>query len=350
MTIKVPSPYVAHDGDVSRDRDAVLSIWHGNLGNQNLIASKYDWFYLDGPDGPPLLQLLQHTSSKNWVGTVSAGPRRMQWLGRDILAGLLVDMAIMQEHRSLGPALILQQGLIAASKHQLDLLIGFPNPKAEAIFKRIGYDKLADVVRYARVLRHARYLRNILPGWLATPLATIADIACMARDAFQRRLGPRLCSTWSDHADSRMDQMWEESPHSDGLVAIRDSRRAKWRFDDSPLASTRYLLITARGEDRLLAWFAIQTENEILHVRDFWSVEGDGGLGKPIINTLLAVAHTTGAVAISVEIAGAEAHLKGWKDCGFTARGNRPVFGHWCSSEKTSRTVNVFLTSADEDE
>src|SRR5688500_18512216 len=124
-----------------RDRDTVQSIWRGTLGQQDRMAAKYDWFYLACPHGPPLLQLLRHIDG-DWVGTACAGRRRMRWQGRDISAGVLVDLAVVPEHRSLGPALILQQGLIEAGARDLDLLYGFPNPKAAAVFKRIGYNKL----------------------------------------------------------------------------------------------------------------------------------------------------------------------------------------------------------------
>ena len=97
------------------------------------MRAKYDWFYLRCPFGPPLLQLLRAGSAGTAVGACGAGRRRMLWKGREIRAGVLVDLAVAREHRSLGPALMLQQGLVAAGHNELDLLYGFPNPKAAPV-------------------------------------------------------------------------------------------------------------------------------------------------------------------------------------------------------------------------
>ena len=342
--------YVVHEGDPLRDRDTVLSLWSGNLGQEDRIASKYDWFYLGCPHGAPLLQLLRHTESESWVGTACAGRRRMRWHGHDIGAGVLVDLAVIPEHRSLGPALILQQGLIEAGGRQLDLLYGFPNPKAAAVFKRIGYSKLTDIVRYARALRHGRYLRSRMPGWLAVPVGAVADVVFAMADTAKRLFSTRINADWLDRADARMDALWSASPQGDGLVGVRDRTHAKWRFDDCPLARTRYLMLTLPGQDSLQAWFATQVEGEMLHVRDYWSKDGINGINNACLLALLAAARGAGHVSVSVEIAASEPHVESWTQHGFVARSRRPVFGRWSAAQDREAAQEIFLTSADEDE
>lgn len=345
-----PAQYVARDGDALRDRNRVLAIWSGNLGHKDRIAAKYDWFYLGCPYGGPLLQLLQHQPSGTWAGTACAGLRRMSWLGREIRAGVLVDLAVLPEHRSLGPALILQQGLIEAGSRELALLYGFPNPKAAAVFKRLGYERLTEIVRYVRVLRHAPYLQQRLPAWLARPMGLAVDLACTARDLLRRALGPRVEAQWATAADGRMDALWEASSKDDGLVAIRDTQHARWRFDASPMASTRYLLLTQGNEDSLYAWFALQVDGATLHVRDFWSRDGTRGMRAACLLALVQAARRGGHTALSVEIAADPAHVSDWVRCGFAARGKRPVFGRWSVPHDAGTGMKLFLTSADEDE
>ena len=341
--------YLAHSGDVVRDRDEVLSIWRGNLGREDRIAAKYDWLYLACPYGAPLLQLLRHEPSGSWVGTACAAQKRMQWNGSRIRAGVLIDLAVVPDHRSLGPAMILQQGVIEAGKRQLDLLYGFPNPKAAVVFKRSGYEKLTDMVRYACVLRHARYLHRKVPNWLATPLGAVADIVFGLRARYRRMRGPRHHAKWSECADSRMDVLWAGSTRSDGPLTVRDYTYARWRFDDSPLERIRYLMIAKAAEGDLLAWFATHADAGTLHVRDFWSINGPG-ISEACINALLCAARNAGYSAVSVEIAAAETHTRAWKNCSFVARGSRPVFGRWSNPDPTRSTSGIFLTFADEDE
>ena len=99
----------------ARDRETVLGLWRGNLGQDARMTAKYEWFYLRCPHGEPLMQLLLDVPGQAHVGTASAGRRRLEWRGRELRAGVLVDLAVLPQHRSLGPALMLQQGLIAAA-------------------------------------------------------------------------------------------------------------------------------------------------------------------------------------------------------------------------------------------
>lgn len=339
--------YTGQAGDVARDRDLVLGIWRGNLGQDARMQAKYDWFYARCPFGAPLLRLLRHGADGIAVGAAAAGPRRMLRDGRPIEAGVLVDLAVLPEHRSLGPALMLQGELARAGGERFDLLYGFPNPKAAAVFKRVGYERLGDIVRRARVLRHAGYLARRMPRPLAALAGFALDRIRALADTVQAP-GERLAASWSDRADVRFDALWSASPKSEGLVGVRDAAFARWRFDASPLAQTRYLLL-AGADGALRAWFACQIEDGVLHVRDFWSDDAATGIGHARVAALLRAARKAGHAAVSVEYAGPDARLVGWSAAGFVERSRRPVFGRW-SDGSAATAVPIHLTSADEDE
>ncbi|HUD42407.1 MAG TPA: hypothetical protein VMR06_10490 [Dokdonella sp.] len=339
--------YAGSAGDVARDRDVVLGIWRGNLGQDARMQAKYDWFYAQCPFGAPLLRLLRHGADAAPVGAAAAGPRRMLRDGRPIEAGVLVDLAVLPEHRSLGPALMLQGELARAGAERFNLLYGFPNPKAAAVFKRVGYDRLGDIVRRARVLRHAGYLARRMPRPLAALAGFVLDRARAIADAV-RSPHERLVANWTDRADTRFDALWSASPKGEGVVGVRDAAFARWRFDASPLASTRYLLLVG-ADGALRAWFACQIEDAVLHVRDFWSDDAATGIGQARIAALLRAARKAGHAAVSVEYAGPDARLAGWAAAGFVERGRRPVFGRW-SEGSAAEAVPIHLTSADEDE
>lgn len=341
--------YTVQDGDAVRDRDCVLTIWRGNLGLAPSMAAKYDWFYLQPSCEPPLLQLLRHEPSGTWVGACSAGRRRMSWRNREIRAGVLVDLAVTPEHRSLGPALILQQGVVAAGKRHLDLLYGFPNPKAAPVFKRIGYRHLADMVRHAKVLRHTGYFARTMPLLLARLAGAVADLAVYLADSLRGLGEPRLHASWSDAADARMDTLWSDSSHGHGVLAIRDARHVHWRFDQCPLGKTRHLLLS-EPDGSLSGWFATQGIEGTLHVRDFWTRDAARGIGRHYLDALLRAARDAGHAAVSVELAAPESHLDAWHSRRFVERGRRPVFGQWSWPDPDGNDPVLFLTSADEDE
>jgi len=346
-----PPLYASREGDARADREAVLAVWRGNLGQDARMAAKYDWFYLRAPAGAPLLQLLRHAGSDAPVGVCAAGRRRMLRDADTLRAGVLVDLAVTPEHRSLGPALILQQGLFAAGKRELDLLYGFPNPKAAPVFKRIGYRHVADMVRYARVVRHAAYLRRRiakLPAFAAAPLGAMIDIAHRLRDAWRHPGARRLRAQWQDRAPD-IAALWAASPKPQVLTALRDADHLRWRFDEAPavdgVAPFRHLCLS--DSEGLAAWFATRVDGHTLHVHDFWTRTG----AEPtthVVAALLRAAHRDGHAAVSIELATSESRLRAWRALGFEARSQRPVFG--LLSGNAEGETQLHLTSADEDE
>ena len=289
--------YSIEAGDVARDREAVLAIWRGNLGEDVRMQAKYDWFYARCPFGEPLLRLLLDGETGTRVGAAAAGPRRFTIGTRMLDAGVLVDLAVRPEHRSLGPALVLQSALASDGLQRFGLLYGFPNPKAAAVFKRVGYTPFGEIVRHARVLRHAGYVARRLPRLLAGPAGWLLDTVDRSGSWLRRRAGTRLFTRWSECADPRFDALWERSPRGEAVTAVRDHAFARWRFDESPLARTRWLFVEDAGGE-LLAWFACQVDDELLHVRDFWSVHGHAGIDRAHVEALLAAARREGHAAV----------------------------------------------------
>jgi GNAT superfamily N-acetyltransferase len=336
--------YSVHEGDVERDRDAVLAIWQGNLGRHDRMSAKYDWFYRDSPLGPPLLLLLRHDASGEWVGVASAGPRAMLLRGRQVVAGVLVDLAVVPAHRSLGPAMTLQQALIDAGRRRFDLLYGFPNPKAAAVFKRVGYAALGEMVRHARVLRHAPYLARTMPRWIAAPGGGVLDLIDRLR-ARARQRGRK--GEWSDQVPDAVDTLWAGSDHGQGLVSVRAADFVHWRFDRSPLIDVRYLTVRDRS-GVMLAWFACQAVDRTLHVRDAWSIAGVTGPGPDVLATLAAAARADGMESISMELLSHSRSCTAWRAGGFVERERRPVYG--LLPDGVVPDGDFYLTSADEDE
>src|SRR3546814_15766250 len=97
-----PQPaYTVHEADLERDRELIVGLWRGNLGEDARIARKYDWFYRQCPYGAPLTLLLRHEASGERLGVASAGPRQMVFGGRRVSAGVLGDLAVLPANRSL---------------------------------------------------------------------------------------------------------------------------------------------------------------------------------------------------------------------------------------------------------
>jgi len=273
--------------------------------------------------------------------------------GRELRAGLLVDLAVSTQHRSLGPALTLQKAMMVAAGDRFDLVYGFPNPKAAPVFKRVGYAQLGEIVRYVRMLRYGKHLERIMRPAVARSVGWVLDGVAHAR----QELGARRSSArawraqWADAAPPEIDALWARSAHGKEPIARRDAAFVRWRFDQAPLPRTRYLLVTDSARGELCAWFACQADGETLHVRDFWSTDAAEGIGQPFLEALLRAARQEGHLVVSVEYAGPANRRGAWLDAGFVARSRRPIFGRWKNaSVGGDDRIDTHLTSADEDE
>ncbi|WP_027081259.1 hypothetical protein [Luteimonas mephitis] len=343
--------YVPQAGDVHGDRDTVLSIWRGNLGQEAHMCAKYEWFYLRCPFGTPVLQLLRHAPSNEIAGACAAGRRHMLWRGQALEAGVMVDLAVRAEHRSLGPALMMQKALIQCGLQKFGFVYGFPNPRATAIFRRLGSRKLVDIVRHACVLRPETYLKRRMPAPLATALGVVLGLGLRLRERIRRIGTQRFDVSWSNRADARMDGLWSRSAPGTGLLAIRDARHLRWRFDEAPTNTTRYLLLSTDAGKTLFGWFATQVVDNVLHVRDFWTVDAANGVSTACVDALICAARRLRVSAISVEIACRDDKLSGWRRRGFVERSRRPIHAFWHADiGPGDDSFDLLLTSADEDE
>lgn len=352
MNAPPPSPpaYTIEPARLPGDAVEIAGIWNvSRLGKPAEHLPKLDWFYRQCPFGEPMVCLLRDQASGERVGVSSAGPRRMTVDGREIEAGVLVDFAVHPKHRSLGPAMILQAALMEASAERFDLLYGVPNPKSLAVVKRLGYAVLGDMRRHARVLRSRRYLARRIPAWLAALVALPVD-AAVALGLLARRVQARpLTIRWIDRVDPRMDALWAASRTGATAVAIRDCAFLRWRFDAWPMVATRYLLVTGR-DGALHAWFACQSLDGILHVRDFWSVGAIDGMPRVFLDLLAHAARRGGHDAVSVECMTSDDGHAAWLQAGFRERGRRSVIGRWQRDFAAVPPASLHLTAADEDQ
>lgn len=343
----IGAAYLANVGDIQRDKEAVLSLWRGNLGNEANLSDKYDWFYRHNPEGHPLLVLLRHAPTGELVGVGAAGPRRLVIDEKVIFAGLFVDFAVSAHHRSLGPALILQKELITLAKRRFDFLYGFPNPKALPVFRRAGFEVIGHIERHAAILRHTEYLQRHLRRALSVPLGKALELATrskLALDARHHRLG----AFFQDRADERMASLWASSERSRTLEKARSLDFLRWRFDEKPSSNTRYLLVEDESAGHLEAFFACTAYGQSLQVLDFVSKDGASGGSAPI-HALLRAALREGYCCVSVEFAGPSSLASSFKEAGFALRQTRPIVGLW-TNRPPSPPPSLFFTAADEDE
>jgi hypothetical protein len=333
-------PYAVREGRPTEDKSAVLDLWRGNLGDASRLLWKYDWFYEQSPLGPPLTLLLEwrapDVESLRPVGVATAGRRRF-FKGEETLeAGVLVDLAVLPEHRTLGPALVLQKALRNEGLTRAALLYGFPNAKAAPVFQRAGYRKIGMMRRYVKVLRPSAYLRRRLPALLAAPLGVLADALTRVRLELAALPGPTL--RWTG-----VDVPVPYGSSDRGSTLLRGERTAAfvaWRFaaEAQPGRVQRVAFANDTG------WI-VEQQADLLIIRDC-----SPSLLQPAFATAWQVLFRDcarrGATRVDFECLAPESLQRRLAELGWSARSERPAF----AAGDADADTDWFLTSADEDE
>lgn len=327
-----------------RSEDAVP----GDTSERGDSTQRMAWLNACPTAGSVLRRQLRYLPDNTVVGTSCAAPRRMLWQGRSLHAAVLFGFDVAPGHRSLGPALLLMADMTEAAGKRFDLVFSFPTKQAVAMGRRAGHQPMADLVRLARVLRHRSYLARRLPKPAAILAGWCIDRTRMLALYLQLPIAPRYRTSWADTAPDAFDSLWSASRHEGPLVRVHDVAMARWRFDASPFARYRYLLLHGK-EQELQAWFACRPEGHVLHVDDAWSRRGTDGVSRACVLHLLKAAWRGGFDSVSFCLAATDSARDSWQRAGFRRRDSRPVLGRWVNGE-CGVPEQVYLTAADEDQ
>lgn len=321
-------------------RDELLRLWADNLKIVGGVDRKFDWLYREAPELPDSVFLLaaDRDGARQWVGTAGVGVRAVRVLGTELRGALLADLAVDREHRSVMPALALVRAVKAWALGEggAGLAYGFPNQHAEGVFKRIGYQPLGTIGRWARVLRHASYASRVkdasiprMPAAVRRVVDRAADVraiaavaggavdvvrlAAIAPTAVQAARKIKLA--WLDTADERIDQIWDGAKDDYDVCGVRSARFLRWRF---PAAEGLSIAIaTARGDGIPQAYVVVENVDGVAHLRDLFGVREAVGW---LLDLLVPALYPRGAVSLSVRYLGAPWLVEALESRGFVAR------------------------------
>lgn len=352
----VAPAYRVLDGhrDVQDPREAAVRAWQGSLddGNSELLYARYDALCVHSPNGAPVIRFIDHVED-GIVGFLALAPRRMLVGGREVRAGVLSHFAIRPGHRSLGPALMLIDSVLAAAEGHFDLVYGIPNASqgVHAAFKRAGLRPAVSLERMACVVRHGHYFARVMPRYLSVPAGWAADAAEALVERGRWLWTGRLRGRWLPSVDPVMVETWSSAPAHPALTAVRDEGMLRWRLDRGVGIKVQYLVVEDSA-GRAQAWFACSVEPRwphILDVRDFWSVDARDGIPCAVLRILLREARRRKYSAVSVRAAMEPGAAAPWRQCGFKSRGEQKVIIRWLAARLAATPPPLHLTYIDQD-
>ena len=345
------SLYEVSPADPAAAREDVFAVWReGGLEQTKtaeLTERRYDWFYLQNPQGKACLSLLR-ASDESLVGSLGVGARQLFIDGVAHAAGVLVDFVVSPRHRSVFPALTLQRKGREQALQRIELLYGLPSPKAASVCKRLETQVSFQLPRYARVLHFRPYLQRLMPAWLATPASWVID----ALDHV--RLGVRLLSgvtyaEWVNDFDEGFDALWKAFDKSGQCIGVRNREFLHWRFATRPAGQYEILAIRSRSDDSLRAYFVCERSGTALSVCDCLSIGSENELVEALLRLGVA-ARGLGLASVDIRIVGRAMIRSALLRAGFSERSSQPFFAVTGSGLASSVAVqDWYLTQADED-
>lgn len=369
-----PAPPPAYHVERVRPEDVaddLRSLWDRNLTVEGGVRAKFDWLYRAAPLGSDDVFLLVAADGTR-VGTAGVGVRAMQLGERTGTAGLLGDLAVDKAHRSVGPALALTRAVKEWALANHDIAYGFPNKLAAGVFKRVGYQTLGMIQRWALVLRHASYaarvreleLDRIPPAardllYRAIDLPGVVALAGFAVDVghFARRMPATLAAarqfklTCSPEPDPAVDELWARARHEYDICSHRTHAVLAWRYPARPERSWWHVYARATGE--LRAYAVIDRAGNHAYVKDLFGHKPDI---LALLDLLPAAKYRRGAHSLSIRYLGAP-----WLSDALAAHGFQPrqadrmiavATGKALSADLCAHVSNVeawHLTDYDED-
>ena len=232
-----------------------------------------------------------------------------------------------------------------------DFLYGFPNIKAQALYKRAGYTLSYDMCRYARPVRSYGNLKRKLPSALAKIISLFLDPVIIVYDYFHiLNYGFLYRNEYLEIFDERFDRLWGKNAFPKNLlIEKRDSRSLNWRHHQSGQKEFQIFSVSCRKTNELLGYIVFYIEDSVAHIVDFFAYDIRAALKRLLARFLVAV-RSSGVNSVSVEFKGIASVGLLLQSLGFQLRDCRAIF-YSVNDDLDSELemLDWFITSSDED-
>jgi len=314
------SAYSVSELNLKQNKNDVLSIW--KQSGFNVPEAKYSWMYENNPYGAATGWLVRDSNGRA-VGSVALFPRGMVINGEHRSAALVGDFVISKEHRTFGPALMLQRAVIESrEKHEFDFIYGIPNQQAEAVMQRAGYRLVGPAIRMTRPLRSRYYLRRrIRSSLLANTLAGAVDpiLLWMAKDVAPNTKNSFRFEELFDF-DQRFDDFSVRVTCPLPIAGHRDVAYLRWRYLRCPHKKYRIHALTDSSSQQILVFLVSHAVGEGVFIAELRAVEQPGVMDY-FLSEFLRLQRRQMVDSVSISFFGGKKLAEKLREYGFVMRG-----------------------------
>ena len=339
--------YLFSPANIELDKSTILKLWaEGFVALNGAVAEKkFQDQYLHNPAGVGQCFFMREQATGEAIGVQCLVPRQFYRGDKKIQAATMADFMVTLAHRSLGPALQLMRGCMENGIADFDFLYGFPNQKAQSIFKRAGLSPLGNMARHVKLLKSRDFLqKKIGEPWFSVASAifdAVLYIADLVRYfIFKEKYDWREMTAF----DASFEKLWRKQVSSGLLISDRSENLLKWRYP--PSHSWKIFAAYARNSTTLLGYVVWTQQGTNITISDFLCEA----------NALPALLHSFSwkmrkykARRITAEFFGPQPTQDALRHAGFEVRDQDPVFIFQGTSELSLAQANCYLTQFDRD-
>lgn len=348
------SSYVVNIEDHKQLGEPVVELWAQQGNPREEYEKRFQWFYIKNPLPKVALYTLRKSDQLDvLLGTKTVTPRGWSYKEQEANIAVFGDFFVDGKHRSLGPALKLLKDVIESAKASHDLVYGFPNKKAEPVFKRAGFKNVGKLIRYSRVIRTGDLFKNHNKLKKVSFLAPIADVllglylklSCFATTNYTLRE--------EMSADSRFDELWEFARDKYTAIGLRDANYINWRALSFPKRDMKLVSFSKPNTEDLQAYVVYCTDsNGHFWVEDVLCKKGAQQL-KSVLMKFFSYAQRNSAKTVSFSFSGETETIKILRELDMQPREGRPIYGISGDNGKHQLedfVSDAYLTNLDEDQ
>lgn len=238
----------------------------------NWTSDRFDWFYRDNGYGISQTTMLSLADGDGIVGCSSFFVRSFNVGGLSLLGAVNCDILVNQNHRTLGPALMLIKNLLQSYPgSNVKFLMAFPNRKSKPVFMRCGYKELGKSYRWSKVLRFEKKLED------KVGVKLVAKMVGFVIDSMVKLLSKEFLHKFKLPSDrcylipATVDE-WQEKGEADvhadvSIYGRRAGDYLKWRYADSADALS-YSILSIRKKGREIGYVVYSLGDGVVSLHD----------------------------------------------------------------------------------
>ena len=270
--------------DLQTDRATLLAVFERMLPSA-ADPRRFHWLYRENPHGPARAWLAADSRTGEWVGAAAIFPRRLRRQDAATEGYVLGDFCLDRAYRALGPAIQLQRACLAEIASHVDsLAYDFPSESMLAVYRRMGFEANARLVRFAKPLRlDQRIAQRVSVRLLAKTIAAAARVGLRARDFNFRRAKGCVVDALDSDFGPEFSALMQRAGRKGRVCVERSADYLNWRYRRHP--AVRHEVLTARRSGSLHAYLVFAQAGDQARV-----VDAFGADDPEILRSLLAVA------------------------------------------------------------